>query len=119
MAWERGAGKGREGAEGVDVDYAPSPQPLEVVLAGHPAIHDPDPPGHAVARLHRLDDLLHGRHIRAIAGEDLVPHGHALSRDHQPLSAPHDGMGDLVTIAVGGAVHAATNMAVFVATVIS
>src|SRR2546428_8065219 len=23
MAWERGAGKGREGAEGVDVDYAP------------------------------------------------------------------------------------------------
>jgi len=22
MAWERGAGKGREGAEGVDVDYA-------------------------------------------------------------------------------------------------
>jgi hypothetical protein len=27
MAWERGAGKGREGAEGVDVDYA-----LELVL---------------------------------------------------------------------------------------
>jgi len=24
MAWERGAGKGREGAEGVDVDYAPN-----------------------------------------------------------------------------------------------
>ena len=24
MTWERGRGEGREGAEGVDVDYAPS-----------------------------------------------------------------------------------------------
>ncbi len=58
-------------------------QPLEVVLAGHAAVHDPDALGHAIARLHRLDDLLHGRHIRAITGEDLIPYRHPLARDHQ------------------------------------
>jgi hypothetical protein len=32
MAWERGAGKGREGAEAVDVDYAFDPEDNRVEL---------------------------------------------------------------------------------------
>jgi Icc protein len=38
MAWERGAGKGREGAEDVDVDYAPLDFLAQALTAGLPTI---------------------------------------------------------------------------------
>ena len=44
-------------------------QPCDVLGAGHAAVHHPHTRGLAVAALHRADDLLHGRHIGAIAGE--------------------------------------------------
>ncbi len=64
--------RGRRLSPDHQVGPASLPQPLEIVLARHPAVHDPDPLGEAVARLHRVDDLLDGRHVRAIPRDELI-----------------------------------------------
>ena len=55
----------------------------EFLLADHAEIHGPDPLGLAVLALHPLADVLYGRHVRAVAREDLVGQRQALGRDHQ------------------------------------
>src|SRR6266511_1132886 len=57
-------------------DQVPPPrlsEPLQVVLARHAAVHDPDPLGQAVARLHRLHHVLDRRHIGGGDGGALRP----------------------------------------------
>ena len=51
--------------------------------ADHAAVQRPDPVGLPVARLHHPDDLLQRRHVRAVAGKDLVAQGHATAAHHQ------------------------------------
>src|SRR5439155_6950202 len=72
-------------------------QPLQVVFTRHAAVHHPDPLGQAVARFHGLDDLLHRRHVGAIAGDDLVTDRHPLARVDE---------GDTDLLAVGAVVAA-------------
>ena len=55
----------------------------DVVGRDHAPIADPDAIRPAVAPLHRLDDLLQRRHIRAISREDLVAQRHPALGDHQ------------------------------------
>ena len=52
--------------------------------ARHAAVHHPDAARLAVAPLHGADDLLHRRHVGAVAGEYLVAQRNALARHHQP-----------------------------------
>ncbi|HEV8454037.1 MAG TPA: hypothetical protein VGQ24_04050, partial [Gemmatimonadales bacterium] len=62
-----------------------------------PRVHDPDALGQPVAGFHRLDDLLDGGDVGAIAREDFIAERHPLARDHQ-------GQADL--LAVGAVVPA-------------
>ena len=63
-----------------------SPALLEkrhVVGRYHATVHHPDPVRFPVLALHRLHDLLHGRDVAAIAGEDFVAQRQAAAAHHQ------------------------------------
>src|SRR5208282_809052 len=60
-----------------------APQPGDVLSARHAAVHHPYAARLTIAALHRGDDLLHSRHVGAIAGEHLVAERHAVPRHHQ------------------------------------
>src|SRR5208283_3693587 len=51
--------------------------------ARHAAVHHPYAARLTIAALHRSDDLLHSRHVGAIAGEHLVAERDAVPRHHQ------------------------------------
>src|SRR5262249_17586654 len=58
-----------------DVARAALLQPTETRLANHTAVQDPDAPLAAIEGLHARHDLLQGRAVLAVAGEDLVAQG--------------------------------------------
>ena len=58
-------------------------QPGDVLLARHPAVHDPNPLRHPEAGLHCLDDLLDRCYIHPVTGKDFVTQGNPLPCDHQ------------------------------------
>ena len=59
-------------------------QKLDVLLADHPAIHDPDALGLAVLLFHHFDDRLHRRHIGPVPGKDFIGKRQPLGRADQP-----------------------------------
>lgn len=58
------------------------PQPGDVLGARHATVHHPHAARLTIAALHRGDDLLHSRHVGAIAGEHLVAERDAVPRHH-------------------------------------
>ena len=58
-------------------------QEVEVLFRDHAAIQCPDALRPAVAGFHRLDDLLQGRRVVPISGEDFVAQRQAAARHHQ------------------------------------
>jgi len=59
------------------------PQELEVVVADHPPIHDPDTVEGAMLAFQRFDDALHRQRIVHIACEDLIAQREAFFGDDQ------------------------------------
>ena len=55
-----------------DVAGAFAAQGLDVLLAHHAAVQDPNPFGDSIFIFHCFNDLLDSRHVSAIAGEDFV-----------------------------------------------
>jgi hypothetical protein len=66
-----------------DIERPLFAQIIEVLFAGHAAVHRPDALGGPVLCLHKVHDLLDGGDIGAVAIKDFISQGKPIGRDHQ------------------------------------